>query len=308
MLKKAFTFLAIALLVVFLVGELVGRYFGLHDYPTHVSSDTFEYIHSPNQDRTIYGNHFITNEFSMRSEPISPEDSLIVLLIGDSVVNGGNLTDHDSLASTLLEKSLSDELGQKVRVLNIAAGSWGPDNGMEYVKKYGLFGADAIVLVFSSHDAHDNIKLERSIVDNHPQYFSKNYPLAWGKLAERGWQQVEGRLFKKNKQNKIDNSDLGISEEKDFNAGFAYFRDVAASENIPLFLYLHASLEELKKQELNDDGLEIVQFSDSNNIQLITELETDLKPADFRDGIHYSDAGQKHLAKELQPLLLDVLE
>lgn len=38
-------------------------------------------------------------------------------------------------------------------MLNISAGSWGPDNCAAYLKHYGLFGAKAMSLLVSSHDA-----------------------------------------------------------------------------------------------------------------------------------------------------------
>ena len=84
-----------------------------------------------------------------------------ILVFGDSVLNGGSLTDHKKLATTLLEKSLQKSCDPLIRVLNISAGSWGPDNAFSYLKKHGDFNASAIVLFFSSHDAHDNMYHEK---------------------------------------------------------------------------------------------------------------------------------------------------
>jgi lysophospholipase L1-like esterase len=305
--KKKLIKLIIALLVIFLSGEIVGRYYGLHDYPVYVASDEFEYVYAPNQNRKIYRNRLITNQYGMRSKPLSEKDTSTILLIGDSVVNGGNLTDHDSLGTSLLENLLTGHFNRSIRVLNISAGSWGPDNGMAYVKEYGLFDADAIVLVVSSHDAHDNMSHEE-IVGKHPQFLSKNYGLAWGKLIERGWQQLENRIFASKKQNKINNSNLGISDAKEFNEGYDYFRQTCVNRAIPLLVYLHPTIEELDKNEINKDGLKIIEFCKLNKIELINELESNIQNEDFRDGIHYSQRGQKHLSEVLFPRLINILD
>src|SRR5690606_4773773 len=122
--------LLITLLLVVTGTELVLRYaFGFCNAPLYVAHPQYEYMYAPKQEVIRFGNRIVTNSLSMRSKELSPADSIVVLLIGDSVVNGGSLTDQDSLASTLLENSLSTALQQSVRVLNISAGSWGPDNG-----------------------------------------------------------------------------------------------------------------------------------------------------------------------------------
>lgn len=60
-------------------------------------------------------------------------------------------TDQDSLATSLF----SAETG--TQMLNMSAGSWGPDNWAAYLRHYGLFDAKGFFLVVGSHDAHDNM-------------------------------------------------------------------------------------------------------------------------------------------------------
>ncbi|MDB5321808.1 MAG: hypothetical protein JWN40_3439 [Phycisphaerales bacterium] len=95
----------------------------------------------------------------MRNEDFPPYKTrpgeLRVLVVGDSVVNGGVLTDQSQLATTLLEQKLSADLKRPVIVGNISAGSWGPPNELAYLKRYGLFDADVVVIVLSSHDYAD---------------------------------------------------------------------------------------------------------------------------------------------------------
>lgn len=77
------------------------------------------------------------------------------------------MTDQDSLATTRLCSELSAFMGKKVQVLNISAGSWGPDNCEAYLNRYGMFNGKVAFLVCSSHDAHDNIN-HQPVVDIDP--------------------------------------------------------------------------------------------------------------------------------------------
>ena len=116
----------IVLLVSFLVIELAGRLYGLCDYPLYVESPYYEYIHAPNQKLVIYGNNFSTNEWSMRSESFNKDrDTNVIIIIGDSVINGGNRIDQSRLATSLLEGYLESKFELPFKVLNISAGSWG---------------------------------------------------------------------------------------------------------------------------------------------------------------------------------------
>ena len=126
--KKVSIIILLTVLLTAIIVELVGRYaFGFGNPPIHVSDPDFEYIQAPNQDVTRLGNKIITNEYSMRSKPLTESDSVYILGLGDSVINGGAQTTQDSLATTILENELSEKYNKKVRVLNISAGSWGTD-------------------------------------------------------------------------------------------------------------------------------------------------------------------------------------
>lgn len=131
----------------------------------------------PNQDGYRFGNHYHYNSYSQRSE--EPDTTKqIVLGLGDSVIFGGVQTDQDSLATT----RFTQETG--IQMLNISAGSWGPDNCAAYLKEKGLFHAKAMFLLVSSHDAHDNMTFE-PVVGVHPSYLDKQYKLAYWELLDR---------------------------------------------------------------------------------------------------------------------------
>jgi hypothetical protein len=141
------------------VSEVVSRkWLGLGHPPISQIDREIEYLFVPNQEIRRFGNRIHYNEWSMRSESMSkhkPPYEFRVLVLGDSVVNGGALTDQASLATTLLESDLCRRLGRPARVGNVSAGSWGPANLLAYVRRFGIFDADVVVTVLSNHDAWD---------------------------------------------------------------------------------------------------------------------------------------------------------
>ena len=118
--------------------------------PLYAASGKYEYMALPNQSGVRLGNRYYYNVFGMRSDEVNPHKKHI-LGLGDSVIYGGVQTDQDSLATSLF----SAETG--MQMLNISAGSWGPDNCAAYLKEKGMFDAKGIFLLVSSHDAHDNM-------------------------------------------------------------------------------------------------------------------------------------------------------
>ena len=118
-----------------------------------------------------FGNHFSTNRYGMRSDEISPEreePDVRILVIGDSVPNGGNLTDQSELASEILKEEVEKGLSVPVHVANISAGSWCPANMLAYIKEFGSFDADAAVIVLNRLDIDDYLRFEPLNPNTHP--------------------------------------------------------------------------------------------------------------------------------------------
>lgn len=253
-----------------------------------------EYIAKPNQRLTRFGNENIYNEYAMRSLPITKDDDCVVLGFGDSVLNGGTLTDQDSLATTLVENELR-EMGKEIRFLNISAASWGPDNCAAYIKKYGTFNARMIILFVSSHDARDNMTFEKT-VGVHESYPDKQYPLAVLEVLDR---YLVPRLINVLKKND-DAANLRINTAAaEFNSGFEFFKSYAEQNKIPFVVCLHAETDEVRQKNFNDQGTEILQYCATNNIKVISGLQIGEQLSDFRDYIHINEGGQKRWAKVL---------
>lgn len=149
------------LLVALVVGaELYCRHqLGLGDPPLMMTDPTIEYLYQPSKTYQRFGNTIAINRWSMRSDDLpetkSDPDELRILIIGDSIVNGGSLSDQSTLATEIIQRELATRLKRPVVVGNASAGSWGPLNMLAYVRKFGFFDADVVIFVLSSHDWND---------------------------------------------------------------------------------------------------------------------------------------------------------
>lgn len=295
--------------------------YGFCSAPLYVADQDYEYIFAPNQNLTRFGNKIRTNHFSMRSKEVESTDSTVILLIGDSVINGGNLTDQDSLATTKLEERLSREMQQKVRVLNIAAGSWGPDNMAAYLRKYGTFNAKLICLVTSSHDIHD-IMGHEPIVGVNINMPNKQYKVAWVELWERYKDiilyQIKETISPSPKEPEVHTptepaltlDESGITKSgSGFNPGYQEILDIANKDAIPLIIYLHPEISEVQAGQFNSQGKQIEAFAQQHRIPLYNELNLGIQLDEYRkmDVIHYNDLGQNKLADRLSPIFIDYL-
>lgn len=270
---------------------------GFGKMPLYAASDKYEYMALPNQSGVRLGNRYYYNVFGMRSDEVNPHKKHI-LGLGDSVIYGGVQTDQDSLATSLF----SAETG--MQMLNISAGSWGPDNCAAYLKEKGMFDAKGIFLLVSSHDAHDNMDF-MPVVGVHPSYPDKQYPCA---IAEVLCRYIYPRyikpLFDKG-NNELDPDQkvlAGIGIHKDgkfFNPGFDQLKAMADSVKIPFVVYLHADQEENVGEKYNEQGDEIIAWCKKNHVSLVEDLHI-LTKDDYRDGIHINNSGQRKLANIME--------
>lgn len=296
--KKAIT-IAFIFLSLFVASELCLRHFlGLANAPLYYASNEYEYIVCPNQDGHRFGNHYHYNSYSQRSE--EPDSTKTIILgLGDSVLFGGIQTDQDSLATSIFTR----ETG--MQMLNISAGSWGPDNCAAYLKKFGLFGAKAMFLLVSSHDAYDNMDFQ-PVVGVHPSYPDKQYFLAWGELMDR---YLLPRILPPPEHNSLhispDQKALeGIHKNgKEFNSGFNQLLTIAKQASIPLIIELHPDTFELAKGKYDEQGQEIIDWAKAHDITLIKELDHQFTKEDYRDGIHFNEKGQRKVAKLMKSVI-----
>lgn len=271
------------------------KIWGFCDAPLSIESEKYEYVFAPNQDRHRFGKHVRYNSFSQRSEEPKKEKKK-VLGCGDSVINGGAQTDQQDLATTLFEERTG------VQMLNISAGSWGPDNCAVYIEEKGTFDAEGIILVVSSHDAHDNINFE-PVVGLSVSLPKEQYSLAIVELVDRYlWPRVK-KMFKGKGSEKVNVNDpdaavnAGIQKDgKKFNPGFEQLKTIAARNGMKFAIYLHPEKSEVQAGTYNAQGEEIIAWAKANDVALYLGLNEGETLEGFRDAIHLNETGQKRLA------------
>ncbi|MDF5719127.1 MAG: SGNH/GDSL hydrolase family protein [Rhizonema sp. PD37] len=124
----------------------------------YIADEQIGYLLAPNQSTRRFGNHIAINQYSMRGDPIQKTllpSTLRVLLLGDSIANGGWWTDQAWTISSLMIRSLTPTLSQyftKVEVLNASANSWGPRNELAYLQQFGNFHSQVVVLLINTDD------------------------------------------------------------------------------------------------------------------------------------------------------------
>ncbi len=303
--RRLFCFLA-AIVLLFAAGEAALRLvWGFCDAPLYDSSAEWEYMAQPNQRGKRFGHKYAYNSFRQRSE--EPDSTKkVVLGLGDSVINGGTMVDQDSLATTLLGEWMPG-----TQMLNISAGSWGPDNCAAYLRHYGLFGARAMVLVVSSHDAHDVMSFT-PVVGRTPNYPDRQYRSAWAELWDRYLlPRLKARLHGGNDGATADpdhrvarqvgrRADDGRGIVKGtgaLNSGFDQLLQIADSARIPMAVYLHADKAEWENGHYNSQGEEIIRWADAHHVPLMLELRHAFTASCYRDGIHLSAEGQRKMAE-----------
>lgn len=303
MIKKRKVYIIVSLCLIVFV-ELILRYvFGFCDAVLYQSSSAYEYIAQPNQHRYRFFSHIDYNSYSQRSdEPDSTKT--IVLGLGDSVIFGGTMLDQDSIATTLFSK----ETG--MQMLNISSGSWGPDNCAAYLKEKGTFGAKAMVLVCSSHDAFD-VMSHIPVVGIYPNYPDKQYKLAIWEVIDRylmprikvyfiGKQLLDpdAQVVEKVK------SDEGVANKAlNFDPGFDQLLQISEGKHIPFFIYLHPEVGEIMSRKYKEGGLMIMEWAKTHHVELIDGLNEGVTVDMYRDVIHLNEKGQRNLANSLKKMI-----
>lgn len=161
--KVALIILAIAISLAVLLELGLRLFFGFGNPLLYVPDEKIGYLLAPGQKVRRFGNRIEINQYSMRSPavaPTRPNSTLRVLLLGDSVANGGWWTDQAHTISMMLSQTLQSQIRNSaqnspfttIEILNASANSWGPRNELAYLKRFGSFDAQVIVLLLNTDD------------------------------------------------------------------------------------------------------------------------------------------------------------
>lgn len=151
-------------------GELLCRALGLHQ-PVLYETTAYGYRVQPNQELSRFGNRVFYNAFGLRSEPMTvlPGDGVLrVLCVGDSIANGGAVTDQDDTYPNQLQRMLR-AAGQRVEVLNASAPGWAIENEAGWLRDNGLFGSRIVILTVGTLDLFQE-RAGAGTVNGHPSF------------------------------------------------------------------------------------------------------------------------------------------
>ena len=295
-----------------LAGELAARFwFGLGDPPLYRLDPEVEYLLVPGRTYHRMGHVFSVNGYSMRS-PDFPrtkgQGELRVLVVGDSIVNGGARIDQRELATELLRDRLQRSLGRPVVVGNFSASSWGPPNELALIRKFGTFDADVVILVLNSDDLTDVPGIE-GIGAQWPQH-TPTFALeeVWDRAVTPWLERATGRSFgpapKRAPDPEKDKVEC-LDAAKDF---FALVRSDHAQ--VALVQYLTRNEVVGAPQEgyarFRDMAARAGVSAYSTGDSFRASLDAGRDPYLPGDGVHPSATGQELLAKTLERAVLDL--
>nr|WP_242032908.1 SGNH/GDSL hydrolase family protein [Oscillatoria sp. FACHB-1406] len=269
---------------------------GFGNPPLYIADEKIGYLLAPNQRLRRMGNRIEINEYSMRSPSVArerPEGTLRVLLLGDSVANGGWWTDRAQTISYLMQEQLQQG-GQTVEVLNASANSWSPRNELAYVRRFGLFGAQVVVLLINTDDLfgtkpsslqvgrdrnYPDRKPPLALVEAYTKYFVKQKPIPG--LAEI---------------HKEEGDRVGINLE-----AIGNLNEIARANNSQLILAMTPLLREIGKPGPRDYELtareRVKQFVNKRDIfylDFLVDFNAHSDPKTlYRDHIHLSPLGNE---------------
>jgi hypothetical protein len=300
LLKRRILFSIFSFLGFIILFEFSLRFFlGLGNPPLYIHHNAYQYIYAPNQDVIRFGARTITNSYSMRSYELS-ENEIRILKIGDSIVHGGALIDHDSLASSLLEKKLQSIFTSNVRVLNISSGGWSPEHELAYLKVHGTFDAKLILVEWNGNDLYSK-KGPKKIVGIDPNIPEQKPLSAIVELFNRyiipefvGESYKFGELefvTKENLDNKNEDGILGLI-------------NFAKNNKIPLIVYLHPNKKELFANTFDIRSLSLLELLHSNNVTVYSGLDF-MRPRFYRDDIHLNEEGNRAMSTFFTPIICD---
>lgn len=310
--KKRFYWLLAGVVLAF-IGLETGLRLGLGlGYPVLSMADSQTgYRFQPHQNRRRLGKKLQYNQYSQRSDFVTlpkPQDTFRVLMVGDSVLNGGTPIDQAQTISELLETQLASDY-PTVEVLNASAGSWGIGNQLGYLRKFGFFDSDILILQIGTHDLVQPTSTGDR-VGRDPNYPNRLPLLATQELWQRYLMPRVQRRFGWKSSGEIPTTpDL----EAQFQANMAYLQEIitqARRQSLPVYVLYTPNWVDVLSPDPNPlYKAEFLALLDRQQVPVIdlqnlwSSLPATTVEAYFRDSVHLTVAGNQAIAKTLRSRL-----
>ncbi len=293
-----------------LVCEIAGRAAGLHT-PVLYEATAYGYRVRPGQDIRRFGNRVHYDRFGLRSDsalPMPAADVLRVLCLGDSITNGGTLTDQSDTYPYLLQQQL--RAGErKVEVLNASVPGWAVANESGWLRANGTFGAHVVLLTIGTSDLFQE-KAGSEIVDHHPSFPSQAPALA---LEELWLRYVLPHLLR---QSFADPGTEALPDASPAPAdivtqALSIAEFVRQQDAIPLVLYVERP-GRLEPSDLHVAAAKALLFKalQQHRISYLNTRDSFEQAGGaslFRDGVHPNADGNRVLARTAARLLAPVI-
>lgn len=150
--------------------EVAVRCFGLVDFPVYAIDDDVGYFPQPSQSGAFLGRHrWVFNSSSMGIEaPWEPGPRTDVLLIGNSVILGGNNYDQPEKVTPQLQQHVDSQCA----IWPVATGGWGTVNEYRFLERHPeiVEGADFFIWELMAHQmaGPQSWTRETAIPTHHP--------------------------------------------------------------------------------------------------------------------------------------------
>jgi lysophospholipase L1-like esterase len=288
--------------------------FGFGNPLIYVGDEQIGYLLAPNQRTRRFGNRIEINQYSMRGSPIAKTpapSTLRVLLLGDSIANGGWWTDQTNTISSLMMGSFASATNsnyQEVEVLNASANSWSPRNELAYLQKFSTFNAQVIILLINTDDLFGTpptslpVGRDRNYPDSKP-------PLALVEVWQRYLTKQKPIPELKTVHNEAGDR-VGINLE-----AIGKIQALTRQTNSQFLLVMTPLLREIGEPGSRDYEIQARQrLSDFTKAQQINYIDflpifnssTDPKGL-FHDHIHLNLQGNKFVSEVIERSLLQIL-
>lgn len=311
-----FGMILVGLLIALVLLEIGLRFgFGFGNPLLYVADAQIGYLLAPNQQTRRFGNFIAINQYSMRSPAMSvtrPEKTLRVLLLGDSIVNGGWWTDQSNTISALLQQQLASsshtqadtksnfQSNIQVEVLNASANSWGPRNELAYLQRFGHFQAQVIILVINTDDLFATAPTS-VVVGRDPNYPDRKPPLALVEVLHRYL--VKAKPIPELAAIQAEGGDrVGVNL-----AAIQNIQAIAAQNNAEFILLITPLLRELGEPGSRDYERKarqrLQEFTQAENIRFIDFLPIfnglSSPQTIYHDHIHLNQLGNQQVTKQI---------
>ncbi|MFM7424490.1 MAG: SGNH/GDSL hydrolase family protein [Elainella sp.] len=296
----------LALLATMLIGlELGLRWrFGFGKPLLYLADPQIGYLIAPNQQTRRFGNRIQINPYSMRSpaiDPTRPAQTWRILLLGDSVVNGGWWTDQTQTLTALLQTELQRLNTHPIEVLNASANSWSPRNELAYLRRFGSFESQTLILVINTDDLFGTAPYS-VVVGRDPNYPNRQPPLALAEVLSR-------YVFKPSPIPELKAIQAESGDRVGFNLeAIRQIRDFAAQTDTQFMLLLTPLLRELGQPGPRDYERQarqrLQEFTVSQGIRYVDLLPIFNSLPDpraiYHDHIHLNVQGNRQVVQVIQ--------